>query len=139
MPHDYAIGYKKPPLHTRFEKGRSGNPKGRPKGQVNLKTDLLAELAEMIVIREGDRQLRVSKQRAFLKSLLSKAIKGDARAALAVISLMVRVPGVDDAPGEAAALSAEEQEQLAVLEARLVRRAAAAIPGATTPDEEHGE
>jgi hypothetical protein len=56
-----------------------------------------------------------------------------------VISLMVRVPGVDDAPGEAAALSVEEQEQLAVLEARLVRRAAAAIPGATTPDEEHGE
>lgn len=63
MPRDYAIGYGKPPVHSRFRKGRSGNPKGRPKGRANLKTDLLAELTETIVIREGDRQLRVSKQR----------------------------------------------------------------------------
>lgn len=125
MPPDYAIGYKKPPVHSRFAKGRSGNPKGRPKGQVNLKTDLLAELAEPIVIREGERQLRVSKQRAFVKSLVSKAMKGDVRAALAVIGLIASMLGVEDPGGEAAApLSVEEEEQLAVLEARLLRRTA---------------
>jgi hypothetical protein len=126
MPRDYAIGYGKPPVHSRFRKGRSGNPKGRPKGRANLKTDLLAELAETIVIREGDRQLRVSKQRALLKSLTAKGLKGDSRAAFVVLDLITRVLGVEDGDGEAAApLSAQEEEQLAVLEARLLRRAPA--------------
>ena len=39
---DYKVGYKKPPLHTRFKKGQSGNPSGRPKGSKNFST-LLAE------------------------------------------------------------------------------------------------
>ena len=34
------IGYRKPPTKTRFKPGQSGNPNGRPRGSVNLKTDL---------------------------------------------------------------------------------------------------
>ncbi len=43
---DYEVGYGKPPRHTRFQPGRSGNPRGRPKDTKNLKTDLIEELAE---------------------------------------------------------------------------------------------
>jgi Family of unknown function (DUF5681)/Helix-turn-helix domain len=63
-----------------FKPGHSGNPEGRPKGTKNLKTDLMEELSERISISEGGKPKKLSKQRALLKSLAAKAIKGDARA-----------------------------------------------------------
>ena len=72
-----GVGYGKPPKKTRFKKGRSGNPKGRPKGTKNLKTDLAEELAERINLSEGGQKITISKQRAMLKSLMIKAVKGD--------------------------------------------------------------
>ena len=76
---DYEVGYGKPPKGTQFKPGQSGNPRGRPKGTKNLKTDLMEELREKIVIREGDRPQKVSKQRAMVKSVVNRAIKGDPR------------------------------------------------------------
>src|SRR5947209_6964151 len=64
---DDKVGYRKPPTRTRFQPGVSGNPNGRRKGSVNLKTDLRRELSERIHIREGERSLKVSKQRAMLR------------------------------------------------------------------------
>lgn len=84
---DYEVGYGKPPTHTRFEKGRSGNPRGRPKGARNLETDLAEELGERIRIREAGRERPVSKQRAMIKALVAKALKGDTRAAMALFAL----------------------------------------------------
>ena len=59
MSDEYEVGHGKPPKHTQFKPGESGNPKGRPKGTKNLATDLSEELAEMIVVNEGGRQLDV--------------------------------------------------------------------------------
>src|SRR5262249_38820791 len=87
----YKIGYGKPPKQAQFKKGKSGNPRGRPKGSLNLSTDLAAELSEQITLREGDRSRRVSKQRALIKSLLAKALQGDVRATTAVLALYARV------------------------------------------------
>ena len=85
------MGYGKPPAATRFKPGKSGNPKGRPKGSLNLATDLSAELGEQITVREGGRQHRISKQRALVKSLMAKALQGDVRATTAVLALYARV------------------------------------------------
>jgi hypothetical protein len=58
---DNGVGYKWPPQSSRFKTGRSGNPKGRPKGGRNLKTDLAALMKKRIPVREGG-ELRVVKR-----------------------------------------------------------------------------
>ena len=85
------VGYRKPPEATRFKPGKSGNPKGRPRGSANLATDLCAELGEQITVREGGQARRVSKQRALIKSLMAKALQGDVRATTALLALYARV------------------------------------------------
>lgn len=83
----YKVGYGKPPKAKQFKRGRSGNPKGRPKGSLNLATDLTAELGEHITVREDGRSRKVSKQRALIKSLMAKALQGDIRATAALLAL----------------------------------------------------
>ena len=73
------------------EGGKSGNPRGRPKGSLNLATDLTAELGEHITVREDGRSRKVSKQRALIKSLMAKALQGDVRAMTSLLALYARV------------------------------------------------
>mgnify|MGYP000335884250 CR=1 FL=1 len=77
---DYEVGYKRPPKHTQFKPGQSGNKSGRKKGCRNIKTDLVEELSEIIVVQENGKEKRASKQRIFLKQLCNNAIKGDDKA-----------------------------------------------------------
>jgi hypothetical protein len=91
MPKPSDVGYHKPPEATRFKPGKSGNPKGRPKGSASLATDLSAELGEQITVREGGQPRRISKQRALVKSLMAKALQGDVRATTALLALYARV------------------------------------------------
>ena len=87
----YEVGYRRPPKHTQFKRGESGNPAGRPKGTRNLKSDLADELAERIAINEGGRKRAVSKQRAMVKQMMAKALRGEVRAATLIIGLVERL------------------------------------------------
>lgn len=138
---DYEVGYRKPPKHTRFKAGQSGNPRGRPKGTKNLKTDLMEELGEKIVIREGDQSRRVSKQRAVVKSLVARTLKGDTRAASLLTSMMMRLLDTGEgAPTVAEPLLDDEREILQAFESRVRRggdrRAAAAADGDDAEEED---
>jgi hypothetical protein len=89
--HSYTIGYRRPPVATRFKRGQSGNPRGRPKGSRNLANDLAAELEELITVREQGRARRVTKQRALIKSLMERALAGNVRASTAMLALYARI------------------------------------------------
>ena len=52
---DYEVGYGRPPTHSRFRPGQSGNPAGRRKGVRNLKTDVMRTLGAPIKVKEGGR------------------------------------------------------------------------------------
>ena len=76
---DGTVGYKRPPLHSRFKPGVSGNPSGRPKDSKNFKTLLHAILNEQISLQEGSQSRKISKAEAIMRRLIIGALKGDSR------------------------------------------------------------
>lgn len=87
---DYEIGHGKPPKHTRFQKGRSGNPKGRPKGRRNFSKEVDEVLTARVVVSEHGRPRKVSSRMATLMRLREKALKGDGRAMDRLLDLATR-------------------------------------------------
>jgi len=78
---DAKVGYGRPPVHTQFKPGQSGNPRGRKKGTLNFATDLKRTLEAPITLTDpGKKPRKVSTQTAVLLWLREKALKGDARA-----------------------------------------------------------
>lgn len=76
---EYEIGYRKPPRHTQFRKGHSGNSRGRPRGARNLATLLDEVLGERVVINESGRRKTASKLQVIVKQMVNKAAQGDYR------------------------------------------------------------
>ena len=116
---DYEVGYGKPPENTRFKKGQSGNPKGRPKGSRNFSTDLKATLEQPVRINSGGTFKSVSTQLAALQRLREKALKGDARALERLLAFASTYN--DEETAETAKLSRGDKEILADYMARQQR------------------
>jgi hypothetical protein len=85
---NYSVGYGQPPVASRFKKGQSGNPTGRPKGTPNLSTVLLKTLSERVIVNENGKWKSISKMQAFVKQLVNKAASGDLRATSQVAELV---------------------------------------------------
>jgi hypothetical protein len=74
------VGYGKPPRHTQFRKGESGNPRGRPKGALSLSGVVKRMLKETVVINENGVRKTVTKLEAAVKQVINKAASGDLQA-----------------------------------------------------------
>ncbi|MGA8692993.1 MAG: DUF5681 domain-containing protein [Xanthobacteraceae bacterium] len=132
---DDAVGYKRPPPHTRFRPGRSGNPSGRPKRRPSFRVALLAELAATMPAK--DPQRASSKLQALVRTLVDSAIAGDARAQSVLVGVLARIGEAEE--HEAAPLTSDDRAILdAYVGGELKRRANDADP-APPPDENNAE
>lgn len=77
----YQIGFAKPPKHTQFQKGQSGNPSGRPKGSLSFASILNKALFEKVIVNEAGQKLIKIKLEVMLIQMLNKAVAGDLKAA----------------------------------------------------------
>jgi hypothetical protein len=77
----YVVGYKKPPAATRFPPGKSGNPKGRPKGGEAIEPAIFKVMDEPLVVTEGGKKRRMPAEEVILRGLRTKAMNGDVKAA----------------------------------------------------------
>jgi uncharacterized protein DUF5681 len=84
---DGGGGYRRPPRRTRFKKGQSGNPVGRPRGR-HREAPYEAVLGQMVTIREGGVERRVTADEAFLLQLTKRGLEGDGAAARATLDVI---------------------------------------------------
>ena len=123
MGRDQDVGYGKPPRHSRFKKGQSGNPRGRPRGSRNFSTDLKETLEEPIRVTHHGKAKTVSTQHAALLRLREKALGGEVRALDSLIGL-ARLYNDDDEMAEAATrLDAADTEIVKAHDEKVLRQA----------------
>jgi hypothetical protein len=124
---EYRVGRGRPPLHTRFKKGQSGNRRGpRPK---NLPALLVAALDEPVVVTRGGESRRISKREAVVAQLVDKSAGADLRAIKMLIDMLKDIEkraGVTPRP-ELSPVAAADEEVVENLLARLRRTELAEI------------
>lgn len=118
-PRDYQVGYGKPPLHTRFQKGRSGNPNGRPRGRKNMSTLLSDALNGWVVVVENGRRKKITKREAIVTQLVNKSAAADLKATQIVLAMLRDVEARADDPADPAPFTEADQQIIRRIQARL--------------------
>jgi Family of unknown function (DUF5681) len=93
-----SVGYRRPPKHSQFKPGQSGNPKGRPKGANNLAGEIRKVFTDTVVLREGEKVRRVSRLVALYRKQLEQGLKGDHRATQAAFKTAMALGLFKDNP-----------------------------------------
>ena len=125
----YEVGYRRPPKHSQFRPGQSGNPAGRRKGVRNLSTDVKRILQVPVRVKEGGRTRAISTQEGALMMLREKMLKGDARSLDRLLEFAARFNNDAGEIGLTQVLGADDQ---AILEAYRAEIAATTIRPMTT-------
>jgi hypothetical protein len=109
---DYEVGRGKPPKHTQFKKGQSGNPRGRPRGAKNLATLVGEALDQKVTITEQGRRRKISKREAIITQLVNRSASADLKATTILLGMMQEIERRTGASTEPAALSEADRQVL---------------------------
>ncbi len=137
MAEDYEVGFGKPPRHTRFRKGCSGHPEGRPKGATNVRTEMKRLLGAKTTIKVGGEVQKVPMSRAICLAVIQKALNGDVRAFSKVVEMVG--PEMADELRAAASFTPEDADLLRRALNRGGGEQLAAHPSSTDPLSEDNE
>ena len=88
LPGNYDVGYGKPPKHTRFRSGVSGNPAGRKPGSLGIPAKLQKILNQKVRVTDGGVDRYLSLEDVMYRSIVNKGAKGDLKAAQLVLGIL---------------------------------------------------
>ncbi|WP_395651636.1 DUF5681 domain-containing protein [Brevundimonas sp.] len=115
---EYEVGYCRPPVATQFKSGKSGNPKGRPRGSHNLQTILSDELQSRVSVVINGRPVKPTKAELAVRQQVDKAAKGDLRSFSALMKLNAQAATPPDtaegnmAPAEKTELTGDQFSEI---------------------------
>lgn len=139
---EYEVGYCRPPVKTRFQKGFSGNPGGRPKEGRPLRIDeaLRKEAQRLMRVREGDEVSLIPVIEAVLRSQTQLAVKGNGPAQRAMLGQLRAIEVKDDAEDQALtrelqATAFKYRREVAAERERLAQLGVEPAPDAPHPDD----
>src|SRR5947208_15836073 len=119
---DYEVGYRKPPRHTRFTKGQSGNPRGRRRGAKNLKTLLSEALNEPVIVTENGGHRKITKREAIVTQLVNRSATADLRATKILLDILRDIEAqTEPVSPETAPFSEADEKVLEQLRARFAK------------------
>src|SRR6267378_3262008 len=121
---DHEVGYGKPPRHSQFVKGQSGNPRGRPPGAKNLKTLLNKALNELVIVTENGGRRKISKREAIVTQLVNRSAKADYKAIQILLGMLRDIEDHAE-PG------AVDHGKFTEADAQIIQRIRARLRGAT--------
>ena len=116
---DFGVGYGKPPRHTRFKTGRSGNPRGRRPGSRNLSTLLGEALNEPVIVAENGGRRKISKREAIIKQLVNQSAQGDWRAAKLLLDILQDIERQTEPQTPESSFGSADEKVIEQLKARL--------------------
>jgi hypothetical protein len=123
---DYKIGHGRPPKHSKFKPGKSGNPDGRPKGSRNIATIAKEVLFKQVTITENGRRRKVPAFEALMLNLLKQSLEGDLRAfdkMMKVVPMVQTSVAAEDATENGKAVDPQHDTETLAEFAKMLREA----------------
>jgi hypothetical protein len=107
---DYKVGYRRPPIASRFKPGNPGNPTGRRKRRKTVGEIIREAMTRRIDVKENGRSRRLTLQEVIILKLARAAAQGDAKAIRTLFTLQERYQDSDETALNAADLEAEDRK-----------------------------